>query len=221
MLEIFHWPVPAELQLPGNLGHLEAQIAGGSSLWIPSRTHGTPWPHLLWLGWGAALHGLPREPGGTGKEMKTQVQPWEHSFWGLVFSNCHTLTLPHNLPDESTKIQSWAWALCWHTIGVLIILIFWRKISFSLEKCCEGLEMQISTSFISYLMSFHGTAVPLSEMYHHTLRKKTYCQSLLILWNYIKILEITLALMTGLFVYFPFESWEKSEVDWLFSSSIV
>lgn len=81
--------------------------------------------------------------------------------------------------------------------------------------------MQISTSFISYLMSFHGTAVPLSEMYHHTLRKKTYCQSLLILWNYIKILEITLALMTGLFVYFPFESWEKSEVDWLFSSSIV
>lgn len=60
--------------------------------------------------------------------------------------------------------------------------------------------MQISTSCISYLMSFHGTAVPLSEMYDHILREKTYCQSLLILWNYIKILEITLALVTALFV---------------------
>lgn len=60
--------------------------------------------------------------------------------------------------------------------------------------------MQISTSCIPYLMSFHGTAVLLSEMYDHILREKTYCQSLLILWNYIEILEITLALMTGLFV---------------------
>lgn len=62
--------------------------------------------------------------------------------------------------------------------------------------------MHISPSSIPYLMSFHGAAVPLSERYDHTLRKKPKpcCQGLLILCNYIKTLEITLALMTSLFV---------------------
>lgn len=44
-------------------------------------------------------------------------------------------------------------------------------------------------------LSFHVVR----NVWSHLEGKKTYCQSLLILCNYIKTLEITLALMTGLF----------------------
>lgn len=92
--------------------------------------------------------------------------------------------------------------LCVDTLllGFLLYLFSEEGFLFLLKKSHEELEVQISTSCTPYLMSFHGAAVPLSEMYDHTLGIKTYCQALLILWNYIKILEITLALMTGLFV---------------------
>lgn len=45
---------------------------------------------------------------------------------------------------------------------------------FSSEKCCKELEIQkISTSYISQLISFQNTTVPLLEIYNHILRKKT------------------------------------------------
>lgn len=148
----------AELQLPGNLGHLKHKLLVAPRCESPAGPMEPPGPTCS--GWaGAALHGLPREPGGTGKEMKIQVQPWEHSFWGLVFSNCHTLTLPHNLLDESTKSQSWACALCWHTVGVFIILIFWKKISFSPEKVPTWNADFNHLYFLSDVLSWHCCAI--------------------------------------------------------------
>lgn len=125
---------------------------------------------------------------------------WGHTFWGALSFLIKDIKpwgiLPHKL-DESLKSQRWVYlvALCQCSIVFFIMLIFWRKcLFFLLKNVVRNLKFGRFQPAVFLIWCPFRTLLCCCQKYIITsLERKPYCQILLILHNYIKILGITLA----------------------------
>lgn len=221
VLEIFHWPTPdLSCSCLESLGTLKQNLLVNFHYEFPPVPLGP-------LGPPPALAGLkgcsPWEPEGRGEELKILLQPWE---WHLL------RTWIFQLPDPEGHIPINSWVnpykvktehlLCVDTLLLGVLLSLFSEERFLLKNVVRNLKCRFQPAVFLIWRPFTALLCRCQKCMITSWGKKTYCQSLLILCNYTKIRKLPWHWwLVCLFVCFPFKSWRKGKVAWLFSPSIV